>query len=106
MVIIIKRLVPVFSARDKVPSKYLNLKKAVHVTSFKHLYPSIPEILVNEYGLHPDEKIVVFWTREVPRPGFPRYRLPFKKVHSGRLSELEGHFDRIRRWGKGRNQRP
>ena len=89
MVIIIKRLVPVFNAKDKVPKKYLNLRKAAHVTSFKHLYPSIPEILVNEYGLNPDEKIVVFWTKEVPRPGFPRYRLPFRRVYSGKLGKLE-----------------
>ena len=100
MVIIIKKLVPVFNGKSGVNKKYLNLRKAVHVTSFKYLNPSIPAILVKDYGLNPEEKIVVFWTKEIRRPGFARYRLPFKKVFSGKLSEFEKHMDRIRRRGR------
>lgn len=88
MVIIVKKLVPIYKPTDKVPKKYLNLRKAVHVTSFKHLYPNITKILTREYGLNPSEKIVVFWTREVSLPHFSRYRLPFKKVYSGPLSSF------------------
>lgn len=97
MVIIVKKLVPVYKPSDKVSKRWLNLRKAVHVTSFKHLYPNIPEILVKEYGLKPNEKIVVFWTKEVSLPRFARYRLKFKKVYSGSLSEFGRHLGKIRR---------
>ena len=92
MVIIVKKLVPVYKPTDKVPKKYLNLRKAVHVTSFKHLYPNITDILVKEYGLKPDEKIVVFWMREISLPHFNRYRLPFRKVYAGPLNGLRSHL--------------
>ena len=88
MVIIVKKLVPVYKESDKVPKKYLNLRKAVYVTSFKYLYPNIPELLVREYGLSPDEKIVVFWTKEISLPHFARYRVRFRKVYSGSASEF------------------
>lgn len=41
------------------------------------------EILVKQYGLKSDEKIVVFWTKEINLPHFNRYRLKFRKVYSG-----------------------
>ena len=97
MVIIVKKLVPVYKASDRVPKKYYNLRKAVHVPSFKSLYPSIPDILVREYGLDPHEKIVVFWTKEICLPHFARYRLKFKKVYSGPLNEFGAHLERVRR---------
>ena len=86
MVIIIKKLVPVYKSTDRVSRSLLNLRKAVHVASFKHLYPSIPDILLQQYGLHPHEKIVVFWTKEISLPHFSRYRLKFRKVYSGSLA--------------------
>lgn len=85
MVLIVKKLVPVYTKKDKVPKKYLNLRKAVYVTTFKHPYPNMAEILINQYGLKPDEKIVVFWTKEICLPHFNRYRLKFRKVYSGRV---------------------
>ena len=88
MVLIVKKLVPVYGKNDKVPKQYLNLRKAVYVTSFKYLYPNIPEILVKEYGLHPEEKIVVFWTKEISLPHFNRYRVKFRRVFSGQLGEF------------------
>ena len=97
MVIIVKRLVPVYRANENVPKKYLNLRKAVHVTSFKNLYPNIPDTLVKEYGLSPDEKIVVFWTTRRSMPHFRDYRLPFKKVYSGPLSEFGEYMENVRR---------
>jgi len=86
MVIIIKKLVPVYRQWDKVPKQYHNLRKAVFVTSFKFLYPNIPKILVEQYGLKPDEKIVVFWTKEISLPHFNRYRVKFRKVYSGNVA--------------------
>jgi len=95
MVIIVKKLVPVYSKKDSVPKKYLNLRKAVYVTTFKYLYPNIPEILVNEYGLKPDEKVVVFWTKEISLPHFNRYRLKFRKVYSGKVSKMMRGFHNV-----------
>ena len=86
MVLIIKKLVPVYKPTDKVPKKYLNLRKAVYVTTFKHHYPNIPQILINQYNLKPPDKIVVFWTKEISLPHFNRYRLKFRKVYSGPIA--------------------
>ncbi len=88
MVLIVKKLVPVYDKLDNVPKKYLNLKKAVYVTTFKNFYPNMDKILVEQYGLKPDEKIVVFWTKEISLPHFNRYRLKFRKVFSGKVGEL------------------
>jgi hypothetical protein len=100
MVVIIKKLVPVYSKNARVSKSLKNLRKAVHVASFKHLYPNIPEILITEYGLRPNEKIIVFWTREVRKRRFPRFRLPFKRVYSGPLSRLGEYMERVRRRGR------
>lgn len=97
MVIIVKKLVPIYSKKDNVPKRYLNLRKAVYVTTFKHLYPNIPDILVKEYGLSPDEKIVVFWMKEISLPHFNRYRLKFRKVYSGSVKEFGGHIKQERK---------
>lgn len=88
MVLIVKKLVPVYTKKDKVPKKYLNLRKAVYVTTFKYPYPNMAEILVKQYGLKPDEKIVVFWTKEISLPHFNRYRLKFRKVYSGEVKKF------------------
>jgi len=45
------------------------------------------QILVNQYGLKLDEKIVVFWMKEINLPHFNRYRLRFRKVYSGKVRE-------------------
>ena len=94
MVLIVKKLVPVYKPTDKVPKKYRNLMKAVYVTTFKHHYPNIRQILMYEYGLSPDDKIVVFWMKEVPKRGWRHYRLPFKKVYSGTLGNFAGPMSR------------
>jgi hypothetical protein len=88
MVLIVKKLVPVYKTTDNVPKKYLNLRKAIYVTTFKIHYPNIVKILVSQYGLELDEKIVVFWTREISLPHFNRYRLKFRKVYSGKLGNF------------------
>ena len=97
MVIIVKKLVPVYKDSDSVPTRFKNLRKAVHVTSFKFLYPNIPRILVQQYGLRIHEKIVVFWTKEIRTPRFARYRKKFRRVYSGRLSNFGAYMEKIRR---------
>jgi len=92
MVLIVKKLVPVYSKSDNVPKKYLNLRKAVYVTTFKRLYPNMDKILIEQYGLDPNEKIVVFWTKEISLPHFNRYRLKFRKVFSGKVEEFISIF--------------
>jgi len=83
MPLIVKKLVPVYAPDADVPKKYLNLRKAVYATTFKHPYPNMAEILIRDYGLEPDEKIVVFWMKEIALPHFQRYRTKFRKVYSG-----------------------
>jgi hypothetical protein len=87
MPLIIKKLVPVYAHDADVPKKYKNLRKPQHVTTFKHPYPTIPQILMNEYGLKADEKIIVYWTREISTPRFNRYRMKFRKVYSGTVEK-------------------
>ncbi|RKX91120.1 MAG: hypothetical protein DRP84_12115 [Spirochaetes bacterium] len=100
MVYIIKKLVPVYRQWEKIPKQYHNLKKAVYVTTFKFLYPNIPKILIEQYGLNPNEKIVVFWTKEISLPHFNRYRLKFRKVYSG---SVEGFGELIKKRNRRRS---
>jgi len=97
MVIIIKKLVPVYKQRDRVPISYRNLRKTAHVASFKNLYPNIPDILVKQHGLDPNEKIVVFWTKEISLPHFSRYRLKFRRIYSGPLSGFGDYMTKVTR---------
>ena len=57
--------------------------KGKYVTTFRTNYPNIPKILVEQYGLKWDDKVIVFSMREVNLPHFRRYRTKFKKVFSG-----------------------
>lgn len=85
---IVKKLVPVYTNNDKVPKQWLNLRKAVYVTTFAQPYPNMADILIKQYGLKSDEKIVVFWTKEINLPHFNQYRLKFRKVFSDQLKKL------------------
>lgn len=96
MVLIVKKLVPVYQPGDQVPKQYLNLRKAVYVTTFKYPYPNMAEILQEEYGLKHDEKIVVFWMKEISLPHFNRYRVRFRKVYSGSLINLRASYSGFR----------
>ena len=88
MALIVKKLVPVYQPGDKVPKQWLNLRKAVYVTTFKYPYPNMAQILQEQYGLKSEEKIVVFWTKEVSLPHFNRYRVRFRKVYSGEVANI------------------
>ena len=88
MPLIVIKLVPVYSKDAKVPKKYKNLVKGKYVTTFRTNYPTISKILVKQYGLKWDEKIIVFSMREVNLPHFRRYRTKFKKVYSGIVKDF------------------
>jgi hypothetical protein len=87
MVYLVFKLVPVYTTTDKVPKKYLNLQKPKYVTCFKVWYPNAREILVEKYGLKPDDKIIVYWTKKIDLPNYTGYRTKFRKVWKGRLGD-------------------
>lgn len=86
---IIKKLVPVFDTNADVPKQWKNLRKLQHVTTFKYLYPNVKEILIEQYGLKPSDKIVIYFMKEVSLPHFNRYRTRFRKVFSGELKSID-----------------
>ncbi|MHA1823542.1 MAG: hypothetical protein ACTSXM_06765 [Promethearchaeota archaeon] len=85
---IVKKLIPIYSKSDNVPKQYLNLRKVVYVTTFKYLYPNVTDILIKQYGLKPEEKIVIFYMKEISLPHFNRYRTRFRKIYSGSVENL------------------
>lgn len=101
MVYIVKKFVPVYGKNANVPKKYKNLRKNKYVTTFKYLYPNIPKILVKEYGLKPDEKIIVFSMKEISLPHFNRYRTKFRKVYYG---SVKGFGEYIAEFMKNKGQ--
>jgi hypothetical protein len=88
MVLLIFKRVPVYQDREKVPKKYRNLRKNKYVTTFKFPYSTMTDILIRQYGLKPNDKIMVFWTKEISLPHFNRYRLKFRKVYYGDVKNL------------------
>jgi hypothetical protein len=46
--------------------------------------------LAEKYGLKPDEKIIVYWTKKIDLPNYTGYRVKFKKVYKGRLVDYLG----------------
>lgn len=90
--LIIKRFVKVFSKTDNVPKRYLNLRKSKHVKTFLRPYPNIPEILVREYSLKWNEKIIVFHTKKIAKGSWRNYRTPFKKVYYGTVKEFRQYL--------------
>ena len=89
MVLIVKRFVKVYPPDADVPIRYRNLRKNQHVKTFSRPFANIPEILVAEYGLRWEDKIIVFHMKEVERfRGWHNYRTPFKKVYYGTVREF------------------
>ena len=101
MVLIVKNFKKIFSESDDVPKQYRNLRKNSHVKTFLKPYPNIPDILVAEYGLDWDDKIIVFHVKNIQKPGWQAYRTPFKKVYYGTVRDfgdyLRGYLERIRK---------
>lgn len=93
MVLIIKRFVKVFPPDAKVPVQYKNLRKNKHVKTFTRPFPNIPDILVKEYDLNWNDKIIVFHTKEIEYfKGWKNYRTPFKKVYYGTVRDFSTYL--------------
>lgn len=92
MVLIIKRFVKIFSKTDNVPAKYKNLRKNQHVKTFLKPYPNIPEILVSEYALEWNDKIIIFHTKNITKGSFDNYRTPFRKIYYGTVWDLKQYL--------------
>ena len=74
MVLIVKKFVKVFDPSAKIPAKFKNLRKNKHVKTFLKPYPTIPKILVTEYGLDPKEaavSVIFQWVKGVRVPVYP-----------------------------------
>jgi hypothetical protein len=85
--------------KKKIPKRWQNLGTWRYVTTFKYLYPNIPQILIRQYGLTWEDKIIAYITKEITTPKFRRYRTRFRKVFCGNLSEYReyvGNFMRRR----------
>ena len=105
MVLIIKKFVKIYGESDDVPKQYKNLRKNQHVKTFLKPYPTIPEILVAEYNLKWDDKIIVFHTKEIAKGSWQNYRTPFKKIYYGTVKDFEAYLRDFLRIMKCRNQK-
>lgn len=102
MVLWIKRRVKVWSETDNVPKRWKNLKQNEHVTTFKKYYLNMARILVEQYGLSWDEKILVQSMAAIDTPWFKGFRTRPKKVFYGTVREFHDHvweFFREKVWG-------
>jgi len=68
-----------------VPARWKNLGTWRYVTTFKFCYPNIPEILIVQYNLDWNDKIIAYITKQITTPKFNNYRTRFKKVFSETL---------------------
>lgn len=85
--------------KKEVPKKYYNLGKWKYITTFKYCYPNIPEILIQQYGLKWNDKIIIYITKQITLPHFKNYRTKFKKVFCGTLKRYEKYIKNFL-WGK------
>jgi len=72
--------------KKPVPEKWKNLGTWRYVTTFKHCYPNITQILIDQYGMSLKDKIIIYIMKEIATPKFARYRTKFKKVFCGNLT--------------------
>ncbi len=75
--------------KKQVPKRWKNLGTWRYVTTFKHCYPNTTEILIREYGLRWEDRIIAYITKEITTPKFNRYRTRFRKVFYGSLREYK-----------------
>ena len=110
MVLWIKRRVKIYRSSDKVPKGWLNLTRNQHVTTFRHYYLNMAQILVEQYGLSWDDRILVQGMTTLRLPHFKKYRTRPRKVFYGTVREFRSHvwdfFDKnIWTVTRGRNRR-
>ena len=79
--------------KKPVPKRWKNLGTWRYVTTFKYCYPNIPQILIDQYGLEWQNKIIIYITKEITTPKFRRYRTKFKKVFHGNLEEYKTYLE-------------
>jgi hypothetical protein len=77
-----------------------------HVTCFKYCYPNIPDILVKQYGLNSNDRIIVYITKEVCLPKFNRYRTRFRKVFHGTVEEYGAYLKAFLKTQKRKKEKP
>ena len=90
--------------KKEVPKKWNNLGTWRYVTTFKYCYPNIPEILIDQYGLEWEDKIIVYITKELCLPNFSRYRTRFKKVFYGSLRDYKDYLREFMIKGKAKGR--
>jgi len=78
--------------KKKVPNQWKNLGTWRYITTFKYCYPNIPRILIDQYGLKWENKIIVYITKEICLPNFRRYRTRFRKVFHGNLRQYKAYL--------------
>jgi len=81
--------------KKDVPKKWRNLGTWRYVTTFKYCYQTIPQILIRQYGLRWEDRIIAYITKEITTPRFRRYRTKFKKVFHGNLKEYGDYLKKF-----------
>ena len=83
--------------KKPVPKNWTNLGTWRYVTTFKHCYPNIPSILIEQYGLKPEDKIIIYITKTITLPNYANYRTKFKKVYHGKLKDYKAYLEEFMR---------
>jgi hypothetical protein len=83
--------------KKETPKKWKNLGTWRYVTTFKYCYPNTTEILIKEYGLKWEDKIIAYITKEITTPKFNRYRTRFRKVFCGSLENYKIYLNTFMR---------
>ena len=60
-----------------------------HITNFTKVYPNMAEILITDYDLNINDKILVMETRRVDLPHYKSYQTKFKKAFFGTVEEFK-----------------
>jgi hypothetical protein len=89
--------------KKNTPKKWKNLGTWRYVTTFKYCYPNTCEILIKEYGLTWQDKIIAYITKEITTPKFSRYRTRFRKVFCGTLREYQTYLTEFMRQTRKKN---
>ncbi|MEI9478195.1 MAG: hypothetical protein WCO26_16685 [Deltaproteobacteria bacterium] len=70
------------------------------MTTFKYCYPNTAEILIRQYGLQWEDKIIAYITKEITTLKFSRYRTRFRKVFHGSQEEYKRYLREFTRKGQ------
>ena len=73
----------IYSINDTITGRFK------HITTMPILYPTSDKILMKEYNLKAENKVLIMHTRWSSTPRFKHYRTKFKKIFYGTIKELE-----------------